>query len=443
MPEESAVSRWSQEFDKHPIHTLLDQADQYLAVEGKDIDDAFQAELERLKRLFVNLREVVAGLDPEFYPKPLLDGLNQHLANNVLNRLQSYANRPSISPLQAANDHFNSQIAAIYHLAALTRPKNANDSVVAARKGLEDYRSLVSMKVVEIDGHLDQRRSELGAIGEKSAALESRLDEMGNSVKTKLAEWQEDYTNNQTARAEEHSKAQIEREKKFADFVREQEERFDKSRDEILTDYNEMLNKDAFDFKGVASKVTEDILEKQESIRKLHGLVTDETITGGYHRSAQEESEAANNWRLASISCLAVTAGWLVFKVNSGFAPLESGQINWPNIISAYSLTAILLYAAGYMSRQSKMHRDNGTLLRSYALETQALDPFIATLDLKEQKAIKAELVKRMFGQQNAAVNGEPQKIDDGSVKAIADKVVDATKDLANTVVKKTSNDGT
>jgi hypothetical protein len=177
--------------------------------------------------------------------------------------------------------------------------------------------------------------------------------------------------------------------------------------------------------------------EKQETIRNLHDLVTDETVTGGYHKGATDEGKAANFWRFTSIGCLMITAVWLGIKIKFGFAPLEDGGVNWPDVITASSLTAIFLYTAGYTSRQSKMHRDHETLLRSYALETQALDPFIASLASKEQQAIKAELVRRMFGQQNANGTTEPTKLDDGTVKTLVDKVSDTVSDVVGKVVDK------
>ena len=83
------------------------------------------------------------------------------------------------------------------------------------------------------------------------------------------------------------------------------------------------------------------------------------------------------------------------------------------------------------------MHRDNEKLLRSYALETKALDPFIASLEKDEQQAIKAELVRRMFGQQNASGRDKQVKLDESSMKTIAEKVSDGVTGMVEKVVDK------
>jgi len=71
------MSRWSDEFESHPIHQLLNQADEYLSIEVEGTDAAFEDERRRLQDVLGNLRKVVSGLDPEFYPKPLLDQVHR------------------------------------------------------------------------------------------------------------------------------------------------------------------------------------------------------------------------------------------------------------------------------------------------------------------------------------------------------------------------------
>lgn len=172
--------------------------------------------------------------------------------------------------------------------------------------------------------------------------------------------------------------------------------------------------------------VLDDVRQKHEAILEIHKLVGRDSVAGGYQTSAGEERTEANRWRWISLACLAAAVNWLGIKYWTGFAQATNGGFNWPETITASSLTAVFLVAAGYTSRQSKLHRDNEKLLRSYALETKALDPFIASLPEKDQQAIKAELVRRMFGQQNAASPSTRGKGDDASVKTLVDRLPDA-----------------
>lgn len=431
------MSRWSDEFDKHPIHQLLNQADEYLAIEVKDTDAEFEDERRRLKNVLSNLRSVVAGLNPEFYPKQILDQIHQHFTPHVLGQLKQYSVTPSTNYLRAANDQATAQVANVYYLAAMSRPQETKEAIQNAQDAFGSFAASMESAANAMDERFTRREAQLAGVSEKAAALKQALDGIEASANNKLTEWQDDFTEKQTTRAEEYSTAQIDREKKFATSLKEQQERFDQERSKSLAKQQALFDAAFEAFNQSAESANKDIHEKQKAIRNLHDLVTDETVTGGYHKSARDEGRAANFWRLSSLGCLVITAAWLSFKINSGFAPLEDGSVNWPDLLTASSLTAIFLYAAGYTSRQSKMHRDNETLLRSYALETQALDPFIASLAPQEQQAIKAELVRRMFGQQNANGSIEPARLDDGTVKTLLDKVSDTVSDVMGKVVEK------
>ena len=101
-----------------------------------------------------------------------------------------------------------------------------------------------------------------------------------------------------------------------------------------------------------------------------------------------------------SIVALILAAIWPALQFFGWYKPLEGGTFNWPEIITATSLISIFLGIAAYTSKQSKMHRDNERISRSFALETKALDPFMSSLELTEQQQIKGELIRKMFGQQ-------------------------------------------
>ncbi|MGI3163905.1 hypothetical protein [Pseudooceanicola sp. 200-1SW] len=435
--KEFEVSRWSDEFNKHPIHQLLDEADECIAVEVDDTDAEFEGERRRLKNVLGTLRAVVAGLDPDFYPKQSLDQIHQHFKGHVLNQLKAFSEQKSIVQLRTANDNATSYAPQIFNIAAMSRPQEAQQAVANAQDAFTSFSASMEAEAKETSQRLSTNEAELAAVSEKAAALDQKLSRLDASAIEKLAEWQDEFTEKQTTRAEEHSAAQIEREKKFSENLKAQIELFEQGRLDAIAKQMALFDTSFEDFKKSAEIARREIKGNQVAIRQLHDLVTDETVTGGYHKSSKDEGRAANFWRFASIVCLLATAIWLAYKVNHGFEALENGGVNWPDLITASSLTAIFLYAAGYTSRQSKMHRDNETLLRSYALETQALDPFIASLSSKEQQAIKAELVRRMFGQQNANGSTESAKLDDGTLKTLVDKVSDTLSEAVSKVVDK------
>ncbi|MGZ2258086.1 hypothetical protein [Roseobacter sp. A03A-229] len=432
------MSRWSEVFEKHPIHQLLNQAAEYLETEVEDTDAAFEDERRRLVSVVENLRTIIAGLNPEFYPQQWLDQIHQHLAHQHFNnQLQAYSSSPQMNHLTVANDHITQYAPQIFNLASMSRQMEAQDAITKAQKAFGSFTESMETTANETDERFNNHEAELQRISEKAESLEAELATLDTSVAEKLSEWQSEFTDKQTTRAEEYSENQIARETKFEELLTEWNAKIDNQQADIEKTQKDKLQATLDHFQETGRAVLADVSQKHEEVKEIHKLVGRDSVAGGYQTSAGDEKKQANFWRFVSLACIAGTAIWLLIKYNSGFTPGPDGGVNWPDVITASSLTAILIYAASYTSRQSRMHRDNEKLLRSYALETKALDPFIASLEKKEQQAIKAELVRRMFGQQNAVAERKNVKLDDTTVKTLVDSVTDTVSEAANKLVNK------
>ena len=103
---------------------------------------------------------------------------------------------------------------------------------------------------------------------------------------------------------------------------------------------------------------------------------------------------------------LALAAGWVLLKYLNGFASISEARVNWSEVITATSLTLVLLAGAGYASRQSKLHRDAEQQLRWFALEVKAIDPFISSLDETDRNELKKSLTEKLFGK-NRTTSGQ------------------------------------
>lgn len=322
-------------------------------------------------------------------------------------------------------------------IASMSRPVEAQEVVEDARKAFMSFATAVEASNKEYGEKLIQQDNDLTSVRATSDEISQSLKELRGSVNEKLTEWQDDFVTKQTERAETYSAAHIEREENFSKAQMDQQSIFDAELKKLTETQLTRFEKAYATFQSSSTTAEEEIKKHQAAIRKLHGLVTDETVAGGYHKGATDEKKQADTWRNRSLACLTVAAVWLVVKYFMGFATTPSDEVNWPDILTVASITAILLYAAGYTSRQSAMHRSNEKAMRSYALETQALDPFIASLKTTEQQAIKAELVRRMFGQQNSQSQGKRRDDNDENVKTLLDKLPAALADAVGKVVNK------
>jgi hypothetical protein len=431
------VSRWSDEFENHPIHQLLIQAIEFLETEVENTDVKFEDERRRLRKVLGNLQQVVQGLDGEFFPKPILDQINAHFSQHVLAQLRTFSTNHGIAQLQTANDQVTQHVPQIFQLAAMSRQMESQAVIAKAEQGFNSFATSMENTAKETDKRFTKHEEQLAEISETAEALSHTLEGLETSANGKLAEWQDDFTDKQTTRAQEHSDVQIERDTKFDALLSEWGATVEAQRSKIEQVQTDKLQGTLDAFKATGKEVLDDVREKHQSIREIHKLVGRDSVAGGYQTSAGEEKKEADRWRWISLACLAAAIAWLGVKYGMSLTQAFSGGLNWPEIITASSLTAVFLVAAGYTSRQSKLHRDNEKQLRSYALETKALDPFIASLEKADQQAIKAELVRRMFGQQNTQTSGKSAKLDDSTIKTLVDKFSDTVTDAVGKVISK------
>lgn len=433
------LSRWSNEFEGHAVHETLRQSTELLDVDVDDTDIGFEEERRRLKKVLAEIQEVLSGLDSEFYPIQLLDQVNQNLQHpHFLAQLQAYSQTPQLGNLQTANDHITQFAPQIYQMAAMARPRESRKVIRQAEDAFSSFAATMESAAEKAETRFNETEAAQADLLARAVDFEAQLETLDTSVGEKLAEWQADFTAHQTTRAEEHSSAQIERESRFEELLSDWKKRVETQTTNIEQTQNKKLIAFSDQFKKVGENFLEDMKQKHQAVLEIHKLVGRDSVAGGYQKNAGEERVAANLWRGISMASLIAAIFWLLWKYWLGFERTAEGELDWARIITASSLTAIFLVSAGYASRQSKMHRDSEKQLRSFALETKALDPFIASLDEADQKAIKAELVRRMFGRQNSQALDRATRIDESTVKTIAETIVEPLAKAFGKTIDKT-----
>jgi len=127
---------------------------------------------------------------------------------------------------------------------------------------------------------------------------------------------------------------------------------------------------------------------------------------------------------------LGLAAAWILVKYFAGFATTDAGSINWAEIITASSLTLVLLATAGYASRQSKLHRDTEQQMRWFALEVKAIDPFLSSLSDTDQRELKKQLSEKLFGQNRGASEKGDLNIDPSAFKTMSDAILTPVQEI-------------
>ena len=423
------MSRWSEQFEGNAIHQTLKQLNDWLDVKVKDIDADQETEMRRLKKSLHAIVEVVGGLDPEFFPEQQLSQLSQQLHQAPLwNNLQAYSSIPATQQLREANDHLTSVAPSIFQLAALSRQPKARDVIKAVEEAHDTFCAALEQRDHEFKARMDENHVKLTTMDQHATALTAAQKTLEQSTESALTGWQTDYTDAQTKRAEEFSKAQIERGTKFDEAIREWRTKSETEIKDISAKHSEKLQNTFDKYQSDAETRIADMKAKHEAILEIHGLVGTDGVAGGYQKGATDEHDAANRWRMISMGSLVVAAIWIFVKYFMGFDLTPKGEVNWAEVVTATSLTLVLLGAAGYAARQSKLHRETEQHMRWFALEIKAIDPFLSSLPVEQQNELKNQLSQKLFGQNRLTADKSEGNVDPAAFKSIIDAILSIIK---------------
>jgi len=401
------MNRWQTEFDANPLHATLEGVRGFLDSKTETVDAAIEVEKRRLTKVLEVLETAVANMDAELAPIALLNQINGHLRQpSFWNQLQDFNSTPALGQLAIANNHVSTQIPLYYQLRDFSRSKKLATLSKATEKSFDEFTSTIENTSNELQNEIEDLQALVDQAGETQTALSVKMDDLEETASEKLSQWQADFTENQTARAEAFSASEIERQKAFQAWASPFQSKAAKTVDLL----SEKLDKQAEEYFGDFSTdilaMLHDATEKRNEIRDLHGLVADESVGGGYLTSANNEKAQASFWRFTSIFFMVLTAIWVGFTIFSNFGYSTEGVFSWIMMIKAASLATILISIAAYAARQSSLHRNNETQTRRFALEVTAISPFIASLEPDQQAHLKTALVERLFGRQ---IGGESE----------------------------------
>ena len=201
-------------------------------------------------------------------------------------------------------------------------------------------------------------------------------------------------------------------------------------KDSISEKYNTDFSTRLSNFTQLLNEKTDDVTKKHEDILKLYNIVTGDGIAGGYQSTAVDERDAANVWRWTAMASFIAAALWTGLKFwlywceqKTTIAPIP---LDWTAIISATSLTVILLSIAAYAASQSKLHRINQQQMKWFSLEIASLEPYIASLEPEEQRKLKIDLAHRLFAQDRVTVGKRPTQTEKNIFDSAVDQITKA-----------------
>lgn len=429
------MSRWGETFENHPVHESLDQLTTWLDVDPQKLDEECIEEMRRALKAIEFLKSGLKRLDPEVVPFKQLESLNGQLRNqNLWNQVQAFNSKHSLDYIKAANEAISGLLHIPALLGAVSVESKEESAATAVEFSLQKLSGFISTERQKQDQHISSLTERIAELEQQKEKLGSLIETRRQEVDQQLSQWQQQF-----------SEAQEKRSESFSNWRDEVSSEIGETFERLENTEKAQLEKLQSEVKSSLDDLVRESEEKSQRIRELYELTSGDSISGGYAKTAEEESTQANHWRIGSVVFIFLTAIWLVFaysqferaaptlevtsaEEDGGLEGLAGNAgINWPRVLMSVSLTGVLLFGAAFCSQQSNRHRFEAKSARAFALQIKALDPYISSLEKSDQVELKKKLTEIYFVGSNDDSSSEGS-LDPHAVSVISKAISDALK---------------
>ena len=394
------MQRWQQQLSKHPLNTVLNRFEEQASRELDDIDDVAFIEQARFLKVVKLAKQVLKSIDPEIAPIDLLDQLhNQIKSHGVINTIEQFANNSDPRLFNAMNEQINPALSYLYQLSSLKFARSTRKADIdAATFSFESFARKTKESFLAFKAEAEATLAEAKQSADSVTSISAKADAIEAGINKTIEEWNSSSSSALNSQKSDFASDKQIRDEKFAKEMDEFREKFRAESETLIESNNVALIEKQSLFDKAIEEINKDAQKRHDDIVKLHNLVAHDSVTGGYKSIADREYDAAQLWRKGAIACIIATIVWLLISLFCFKPTLYPEKLFWMQVAKSVSLTALLLSFAVYASKQSTLHRINERKSRTFFLQVQAFDPFIANLPEEAQRALKEELSKRIFG---------------------------------------------
>jgi hypothetical protein len=363
--------------------------------EGIETDTEALNYIERIKLLVKHVESLMASSDVYLTPfnayKSVSDNLNQIHSN--INAYISNNNRGHLTNVVNQSDAL---------LAALSQ--------FAVPHSTEELESLME-SIVSVKRSLGQHRSNIREDGEK---IQQYKDE-SQSLITLIQKYETDI---------KETKEGLE--KDIEEYLAAQQKEFESSKESILEEeknnYTSEFDELAKGFEDYLTNHKEDLTQKQDEFIKLFNLVTDQGISGEFHKTANEEEKLRKGWTVTTLigfGVLIVYSVYAFFFHDLVLAKVFEVEvaISWADILKRLALSLALGGFVTYAAKQAADHKREARYNRGVQMKIQSINPYLSNYQEEPEaiQEIKRELANTIFTKE-PTLNQNPNHIQNSQI---------------------------
>lgn len=417
------MSQWIERIQDHAVFKELADLEQSLEssrVAAQADSTAFDA-WERIERVAKFIKAFLFDIDPLLVPPSHLSNAHSQL-QQVRNQLNNFAGNQNVGHLNEANNQLDNVLSYLGSIPRLEKAVSTQELGEAA----SSYKK-------SIGGLIRSLEKQLAAVVTEKNSLQNKLQELTTEVAAQkqradnvIAQMQQQFSAAQEARQSEATSLETKRSKEFE--VAE-EERAQESEEALVSqgkNFSEFLTAS----KAQHDALRDDLSSQGKSLiaaletQKFHaekvvGIISTEAVAHGYGKTANEERDAAKDWRL--IAVLALIA-WIIVGLFS-FALTYDKDLSLSALARQFLISTPFVLLAGFAALQVSKHQRAERINRQQELEIAAIDPYLATFDDDTRNEVKRTLAEKLFGQRELEVTK-------GDSKNVLDTVTDIAKGM-------------
>lgn len=376
------MSRWTETFRAHPIHTILDNTRKILseAAYPTTAGDQGRDEIARLSKVLAFVESIIRATDPDIVNSNFLGGLQGSL-QNLLNETSNFFANNNVSHLQNANSHADN----LLNILASQASTPLGAEIAAAQEAANAYQAAIEKTAAETRSELDillrDSRSDFSEFKKAEKGLldsidrmEKRLGELESQIGSHLQNFNTAFQTSENARGERFEKWM---------------QGYDSKLDEAFTNFTMKA--------GIAIQSIDNL---QLQAGKVLGSVIDTSQAGAYATYATEEKKSANFYRRSAIMLMIMAALVLFIPEIAKMAKAASSYaVDWQEALYRLPFSLVLFAPALYLARESSRHRTNEITNRRREHILTTIGPYLSLLPPEKADEIKLELAKNIFSE--------------------------------------------
>lgn len=204
---------------------------------------------------------------------------------------------------------------------------------------------------------------------------------------------------------------------------------FDAAKDSVIKDskikLDNFIDVERASVQKIASSIDDflekkmlDVQAKSDDLDEVISQIASRALSGSFMLNAQKEEKSANRFRLYSLMLMSVVG--FFFVVN--FLFFELRPVDGNVLLNRLAAGLFFSFIVAYMIRQSAVHRAQQHQYLQKALDLNAITPYIATLPLEAQHAVKQLIAEKMFVPAAAQGSGDASQF---GMQEIVGKIID------------------